>query len=88
MSSLLLSPSDLLDQVSESFYRRGADYQRSGRVLSSATQQRERSDIVTGRAVERGGYGKASRFNGERALEPYPAGFLLDSDIEILLAQI
>ena len=207
MSSLLLSPSDLLDQVSESFYRRGADYQRSGRVLSSATQQREWSDIVTGRvrgsgehvytvyvqlerdahddvsvdgdcscpvgynckhvvavlleeaqkrdagtaigpgeagaaspdntlletwasqlgeaagappgvthpadvperllylldlreypaaapraivetitcrALKRGGYGKASRFNAERALEPYPPGFLLNADIEIL----
>ena len=49
MSSLLLSPSDLLDQVSASFYRRGADYQRSGRVLSSATQRRGGSVIVTGR---------------------------------------
>jgi len=49
MSSLLLSPSDLLDQISTGFYRRGVDYQRSGRVLSSATQHRGWSAIVTGR---------------------------------------
>ncbi len=49
MSSLLLSPLDLLDQISTRFYRRGVDYQRSGRVLSSATQQRGWSAIVTGR---------------------------------------
>jgi len=39
---------------------------------------------VTCRALKRGGFGKATWFNAERALEPYPPRFLLNSDIEIL----